>query len=167
MPTNHLDLSAFRQLASGKAATQKKFLQRLAKQPSEKVDSLFHQAHQNVFSTLNCLTCAHCCRTTSPIFYSADIERAARILRLRPATFIETYLRIDEEGDYVLQAVPCPFLQEDNHCSIYEHRPKACKEYPHTDRKKIIQIMPLTMRNTQVCPAVFEMVESIRRQVQP
>ncbi|MEZ5067203.1 MAG: YkgJ family cysteine cluster protein [Bacteroidia bacterium] len=37
----------------------------------------------------------------------------------------------------VLKKSPCPFLLDDNHCSIYSIRPQACREYPHTIRKNI------------------------------
>lgn len=82
---------------------------------------------------------------------------------MRPGDFITKYLRIDEDKDYVLQSAPCPFLDNENYCTIYEARPKACREYPHTDRKRIVQIMELTHRNTLVCPAVFEMVERLKK----
>jgi Fe-S-cluster containining protein len=65
--------------------------------------------------------------------------------------------------DWVLNSSPCSFLNlEDNSCNIYEFRPKACREYPHTDRKNMTQIMSLTFRNTLVCPAVAEMTESLK-----
>jgi Fe-S-cluster containining protein len=84
-------------------------------------------------------------------------------MRIKPGDFITRYLRIDEDKDYVLKSAPCPFLDGENYCSIYEARPKACREYPHTDRKKIVQIMELTHRNTLVCPAVLEMVERLKK----
>jgi Fe-S-cluster containining protein len=59
--------------------------------------------------------------------------------------FIEQYLRIDEDQDYVLQSVPL-FLDTDNSCFIYDVRPKACREFPHTDRKKFQQITELTLK---------------------
>jgi hypothetical protein len=80
---------------------------------------------------------------------------------MRPQTFIETYLTIDEDRDYVLQSTPCPFLGEDNKCFVYEHRPKACREYPHTNRKRMYQIMDITLKNTLVCPAVARIVVRI------
>ena len=128
-----------------------------------KVDDIFHAVHDDVFSEIDCLTCANCCKTTSPIFYPNDIDRIARGLRMKPRDFVEKYLRIDEDRDYVLKASPCPFLGTDNYCAIYNDRPKACREYPHTNRKKIVQITELTVKNTKVCPAVFEMVERLKK----
>jgi Fe-S-cluster containining protein len=81
---------------------------------------------------------------------------------MKPGDFIVKYLRIDEDRDYVLQSSPCPFLGDDNYCQVYKDRPKACREYPHTDRKKVVQIMELTLKNTLVCPAVFEIVERLK-----
>lgn len=126
------------------------------------MDDAFQSVHHEVFGHTDCLTCANCCKTTSPIFYQNDIERVARAMRMKPGDFIEKYLRIDEDRDYVLQSSPCPFLGEDNYCQVYKDRPKACREYPHTDRKKVVQIMELTLKNTLVCPAVFEIVERLK-----
>jgi len=82
---------------------------------------------------------------------------------MRPGDFVEKYLRVDDDLDYVLKSSPCTFLDGENYCSIYQDRPKACREYPHTDRKKMVQITGLTLKNTQVCPAVFEMLERLKK----
>jgi Fe-S-cluster containining protein len=138
----------------------KKFLTRL--QQVKQVDGLFHSAHEEVFAQVNCLDCANCCKTTSPIFRNVDIDRIAQHLGIRPAELTSKYLHIDEDGDWVLNQSPCAFLNADNTCSVYEVRPKACREYPHTDRKHMSQIMELTYRNTLVCPAVGMMAERIK-----
>jgi Fe-S-cluster containining protein len=157
-----MDLERFREASKNKSAENKKLLISLKKKDTRKVDDLFHTLHEEVFEEIDCLTCANCCKTTSPIFYQTDIERVAKALRLKPGEFIEKYLRIDEDKDYVLKTSPCPFLDQDNYCKVYDDRPKACREYPHTNRKKMVQIMELTHKNTLVCPAVFEMVERLK-----
>ncbi len=139
----------------------KKLFNRLAKK--KKLDEVFHAMHEEIFAKTDCLTCANCCRTTSPIFRDVDIERIAKHLGMRVADFIDKYLHLDEDRDWVLNSSPCTFLNlEDNKCSIYDFRPKACREYPHTDRKNMTQIMNLTFRNTLVCPAVAEMAERLK-----
>jgi uncharacterized protein len=158
-----MDLDQFRQKVKNKSIENKKFLQSLKKKDAREIDSVFHNAHSDVFEEIDCLTCANCCKTTSPIFYQTDIERVAKELRLKPGEFIEQYLRIDEDKDYVLKSSPCPFLDADNYCRVYESRPRACREYPHTDRKKMVQIMDLTYKNTLVCPAVLEIVERLKK----
>ena len=158
-----MDLERFKGIAANKAAENKKFLLSLKRKDARRVDDAFHATHEEVFEDIDCLTCANCCKTTSPIFYQTDIERLARSFRMKPGDFIDQYLTIDEDKDYVLKSSPCPFLDEDNYCRVYNDRPKACREYPHTDRKKIVQIMDLTHKNTLVCPAVLEMVERMKK----
>jgi uncharacterized protein len=158
-----VDLKKFQIQSQQKSQENKKFLNGLKKKDARKLDDVFHSMHEQVFQEFDCLDCANCCKTTSPIFYQNDIERLAKSMRLKPGDFIERYLRVDEDKDFVLQSSPCPFLGADNYCAVYEHRPKACREYPHTNRKKMVQIMDLTYKNTLVCPAVFEMVERIKK----
>jgi hypothetical protein len=49
----------------------------------------------------------------------------------------------------------------DNYCMVYESRPKACREYPHTDRKKFAQLLSLTEKNLDTCPAVLDICKGI------
>ncbi len=140
-----------------------KFFNKLRKNQPKSLDFTVQKIHDEVFETTDCLSCANCCKTTSPIFYQKDIERLAKLFRMRPIKFIETYLHMDEDNDYVLNEAPCPFLGEDNFCSVYEHRPTACREYPHTDRKRFYQVLDITLRNTAVCPAAFVIVEKLKK----
>lgn len=78
---------------------------------------------------------------------------------------MDQYLRKDEDGDFVLQSVPCTFLDQDNYCMIYDARPKACREYPHTDRKKFQQISNLTLKNVAICPATYRIVEEMKKRL--
>lgn len=141
----------------------KKFFQNLARRKD--LDNLFHTKHEELFEEVDCLKCANCCKTTSPIFRNVDIDRIANHLGIRPSEFTEKNLHIDEDGDWVLNSSPCLFLDSDNYCKIYDVRPRACREYPHTDRKNMTQIMDLTYRNTLVCPAVAEMTERIKKHI--
>lgn len=121
--------------------------------------------HAEEFSRTDCLLCANCCKTTGPLFTDADIVRIAKSLRLKPQQFIEQYLQVDEDKDYVLQLLPCPFLGADNYCTIYEIRPKACREYPHTNRRKFHQISDITLKNLPICPAAYNIVEEMKKRL--
>lgn len=142
--------------------TNKKLLDQFKKQKDGVVDEIFHQAHEKAFDCIDCLQCANCCKTTGPLFTNKDIERISAHLKLKPGTFSEQYLRIDEDNDYVLQNVPCAFLGADNYCSIYEVRPKACREYPHTDMRNQKKLFPLTLKNAEICPAVSNIMEQLK-----
>ena len=137
------------------------FLEQL-RQSKTDIDSDFHGEHKAVFKELDCLECANCCKTTSPIFLQEDIGRISSYLKIKVGHFILKYLEMDEDGDFVLQKAPCVFLAEDNKCKIYDVRPKACSEYPHTNRKNMIEILDITLENTVVCPAVNEIVKRMR-----
>jgi Fe-S-cluster containining protein len=143
----------------------KKIFRKWKQAKPKDLDQKFHKEHISEFKKMDCLTCANCCKTTSPIFRDADIRRIAKHLRIKESQLIQNYLKMDEESDYVLQKSPCTFLGADNKCDIYEVRPLACREYPHTDRKNMFQILELTAENTLICPAVARIVKTITEKV--
>jgi hypothetical protein len=134
----------------------------LKKSRPRDLDVIVHDFHSKAFEKIDCLSCANCCRFLGPRIIDKDIERLSKFLKIKSSAFIQVYLVVDEEGDYVFKKMPCPFLQDDNRCKVYEQRPKACREYPHTDRKKIHQILDLTLKNSYVCPAVIEILGHLR-----
>lgn len=145
-----------------KARKERKSTKRLIKSFSAVkpmlLDNAFEDAHDFVFERTDCLVCANCCKTSSPIIINKDVERISAHLRMKAGDFVVKYLRIDEDEDYVFQQTPCIFLNEDNTCQIYDIRPKACREYPHTNRKNMYEILELTYKNSMVCPAVYEIL---------
>ena len=155
------ELRKYLNTAKSKRKEYNKFFRKLKQRPPKDLDRRFHALHEEAFEEIDCLDCANCCKTTSPIFYDKDVERMAAHFKMKPADFFDQYLKIDEDGDQVLQSSPCPFLLEDNKCMAYSARPKACREYPHTNRKRMHQILNLTAKNTRVCPAVAKMVDQM------
>ncbi len=149
-------------LSAQKAEPSSKSFFAKNKKKLEKADDLVHVFHEEAFEKVDCLECANCCRSLGPAIYDKDIERMAKTLRIKPSEVVVSYLKQDEDGDYVFRSMPCPFLMPDNYCSIYENRPKACREYPHTDRKKFYQLYKLTIKNTFTCPVAYEVVEKIK-----
>lgn len=152
-------------LAKDKHTENKKYFEKLKKKQPKNLDYVMQDLHETEFKTTDCLSCANCCKTTGPLFTDSDIERISKHLRQKPKQFIGQYLRIDEDGDYVLQSVPCSFLDHENACLIYDVRPKACREFPHTDRKKFHQISNLTLQNVAICPAAYKIVEEMKKRL--
>lgn len=140
-----------------------KVANKLKKSKPKTLDDTTHRAHDLAFKKIDCLDCANCCKTTSPTFYERDIDRIAKHLKVRPSQVIEKYLHKDEVGDYVLNVAPCPFLDYENYCTIYESRPTACREYPHTNRKRFYQILDISVKNTEICPAVADVFEQLKK----
>ena len=158
-------LSSLPEKAKQNHKANKKFFAKLRKKPPKNLDVLMQDLHNETFEEIDCLTCANCCKTTGPLFTQKDVDRIAKFLKMKPKDFESKYLQTDEENDLVLQNLPCTFLGEDNKCLIYEVRPKACAEFPHTDRKKFQQISYLTLKNVAICPAAFRIVEKMKEQI--
>ena len=117
--------------------------------------------HEEASQKVDCLSCANCCKNYSPRFKTPDIKRISKVLGMKEGNFIDTYLKIDDEGDYVLITKPCPFLGEDNYCSIYEDRPSDCKRFPYTDEDVFIKRPAITLKNASFCPIVYVVLERL------
>ncbi len=160
------DLENLKELSQEKLAENKKYFQKLKKRTPKRLDLIVQEIHEEEFERTDCLNCGNCCKTTSPMFTYKDIERISRHLKMKVADFVSQYLRIDEDDFHVFKTSPCPFLDlNDNSCFIYDVRPKACAEYPHTNRKKFIQLANLTIKNTEICPATYRIVEELKKKL--
>jgi len=136
----------------------KNFLQRVK---VKKVLKDLPELHRDAFEKIDCLDCARCCKNHSPQFKTPDLKRISKHLRLKEGEFIEQYLKLDEDNDYVLKSSPCTFLNDDNTCQIYEVRPSDCARYPYTDEDVFLKRKALTLKNTEVCPAAWLVLKNL------
>lgn len=136
----------------------KQFLQRVPKNEVLKRQGVFHE---EAFDKVDCLSCANCCKGYSPRFKTPDIKRISKVLGMKEGHFIENYLKEDQDGDFVLQQLPCPFLGNDNHCGIYEDRPSDCRRFPYTDEDVLVKRIPLTLKNSTFCPITYVVIERL------
>ena len=143
------------------ADNQKKYKQFLNRTDKNKVLKALPGLHDEAFSKIDCLQCANCCKNYSPRFKTPDIKRISKVLGLRESDFIEKYLVVDEDGDFVVNTKPCPFLGADNCCSIYEDRPSDCRRFPYTDEDVIIKRKELTLKNSVFCPITYYVLEKL------
>ena len=142
-------------------AENKGIIQRLSRRKGKQLDQLADEVHRDVFSKIDCLDCAGCCSGIPPIVTKADLNRIAKSFGMKPAEFERQYLLEDEDGDTVMNTSPCPFLLKDNKCMIYDIRPKACRQYPHTDNLDFSKNMRLHALNAKVCPGVFHILRRL------
>jgi Fe-S-cluster containining protein len=147
--------------AKKSAEHQKQYQNLLKRADRNKVLKKLPDLHEEAFSKIDCLQCAACCKNYSPRFKTPDIKRISKHLKMKESVFIETYLRLDEEGDYVVKQTPCAFLGADNYCSIYEVRPSDCERFPYTDEDVILKRPQLTLKNSTFCPAVYYVLERL------
>ena len=151
--------------AKDKHKENKKYFIKLKNKPPKNLDTVMVDLHDAEFEKTDCLDCANCCKTTSPIFTDKDISRISKHFRIKEQRFIETYLAVDSDNFFVLKSAPCTFLADDNTCSIYNVRPKACQEFPHTNRRDFHKISELTLNNISICPATFNIVEAMKKRI--
>lgn len=144
--------------SADKQKLYKNFLQRAEK---NKVLKQLPDLHEEAFSKIDCLQCANCCKNYSPRFKTPDIKRISKHLKMKESDFIDTYLYVDKEGDFVLKSKPCPFLGADNFCSIYETRPSDCHRFPYTDEDVFIKRQVLTLKNSTFCPITYFVLEKL------
>ena len=140
---------------------QKQYRQFLQKADKNQVLKQLPDLHEEAFEKIDCLQCANCCKNYSPRFKTPDIKRISKHLKLRESEFIEKYLKVDEDGDFVTKTLPCPFLGADNFCSIYDQRPSDCHRFPYTDEDVFIKRQALTLKNSTFCPITFYVLEGL------
>ena len=124
------------------------------------LNRLFAAAGDEAFEKIDCLSCGRCCRELGPRLTQADVGRLAKRLRMKSGAFLDAHLRRDEDGDTVFASMPCPFLGCDSYCSVYEDRPKACRDYPHLEGSRK-DALALHIENLAYCPAVVLAVEAV------
>ena len=132
----------------------KTYKQFLLKCDKNKVLKALPALHTEAFEKINCLECAACCKNYSPRFKTPDIKRISKHLNMKEGEFIETYLRLDDDGDYVVKSTPCLFLGDNNYCSIYGARPSDCQRFPYTDEDVLFKRPNITLKTAEFCPIV-------------
>lgn len=160
MENKHID-----EWKSSTPADKKKlqdYLQRLKRISPINMDAVAKKAHDEVAPKVDCLACGNCCRSTVTDFSTSDIKRVSKHLGVSKKSFIKTYLMQEYDGTYITNNAPCPFLEEDNKCKIYDVRPEVCQSYPHTHRKGFTSRIHAHQANVDMCPISYQVVKSIQ-----
>lgn len=153
----------FKKTMDKNAPSLKRFLNKLSKNRPKGLHQVAAVKDQQVWSEIDCLACANCCRTMSPTFTSKDIKRIAGHMNISEKHFKEKWLLKDDEGDWVNKIQPCQFLNlDDNKCSIYEVRPQDCAGFPHHHKKPMMEYVHVYQQNVTFCPATYKFVEKIK-----
>jgi Fe-S-cluster containining protein len=163
-----VDLRSFRKEAKTHKRKFRRFLSKIEKNPPRGINKLATEIEKEVWHTVDCLSCAKCCKTMTPTFSNADINRISAFLGQTPDEFKEKYLRRERGGDrdWLNRKEPCQFLDlKTNHCSIYEVRPSDCAGFPHLS-KSLRDFSHVHKQNLECCPASFKMVEKMMEKIE-
>lgn len=127
------------------------------------LDRVVQEITEEVWSQIDCTTCANCCKTLQIVVDNTDIARLAKKQGISTKAFRERYVGLDEEGDQYFTATPCPFLGEDSRCTVYEDRPKACRDFPYLHEANFRSRTYSMIDNAGVCPIVFNVWDRLKQ----
>ena len=156
-----VDLALFKEKVKENKRGMKRFLSKIELQPARRLNALTVELEKQVWSEVDCLSCANCCKTMTPTFTEQDMKRISRHLGESVDEFKKKWLRKERksDGDWINRKEPCQFLNlTDNKCSIYEVRPADCAGFPHLP-KKMKDYVHVHKQNIEYCPATYRIVE--------
>jgi Fe-S-cluster containining protein len=140
------------------------FLKWHPKLSSKQVDHLVFGISEKVWKAIDCTTCGNCCTVVSPTLKEDEVAQLAYHLGESSSEFASKYLKPAEPGEpspWVVRQRPCPFLH-DKRCTVYEHRPANCRDYPYLDEPNFTSRTLAMIDRLSECPAVFEVWEQLK-----
>ena len=157
------DLVQIRRLGEKKLDENKRLRQHLKRHNF--VERRLKIIAQTIEEEIDCLACANCCRVATTKVTERDVVELARFLRIRPGQFVRDYTVKSEEEGLVLKRTEsgCVFLSG-NECTVYEHRPRTCQDFPHLVRGAgsfVSRMWQMADRATY-CPIVYNALEAFK-----
>ncbi|MCS6835147.1 MAG: YkgJ family cysteine cluster protein [Anaerolineae bacterium] len=119
-----------------------------------------------IVAAIDCTQCANCCRHLRVYLEPEDTQRLANGLSLSQEA-LEDYLersQAQQAGEWAsLRLVPCAFLR-DSMCSIYPHRPNACRLYPQftPDFRWVLGDL---LEGARLCPIIYHVLDALSQQI--
>ena len=144
-----------------------RFLNRIKRNRPGHLQEIALKATENVWESIDCLSCANCCKSMSPTYTNADINKIALFLKISPGEMKDRWLKKERgTGNWINKSKPCQFLDlQTNLCTVYSVRPRDCAGFPHLTKKRFIDYLHVHQQNLDECPATFKMVERMEELV--
>lgn len=107
---------------------------------------------ENIRKIIPCKRCGKCCEFPVNVF-DREILKISEYLKIPVEDFKKKYFQHGITRNYL--KIPCPFLKDNNICTIYPVRPKLCREYPF-----VIDVFSL--RGVNYCPEATETFSKLK-----
>lgn len=101
-------------------------------------------------------------------FYTFSDVNIKEFMSQMVYTPIETEKKLAYIGLLKKENSRCVFLDQENQCSIYAHRPSICRSFPFTflmseDEKKITNTIGYTRKGIEYCPGIKKTASIIKK----
>ncbi len=140
----------------------REYLKTRLNMPREQTDLIVKETTDEVWSQIDCVACANCCKTLSIEVDAKDITKLAARLHISMAQFKTNYCEVLPDKTVVLKSRPCVFLADDGKCKVYEDRPRACMDYPYLAEPHFVARSISMVENCRCCPIVFNVWQQLK-----
>lgn len=144
-----------------RAEATRRQMKYLSKFRIKNFDHIVADFHDEAFEEIDCLKCGNCCRMLGPIIGESEIARIVKVVGLDRTEFVRDGLVRDKEGFWRCAKLPCPFLGQENACTIYGDKPRDCGDYPYTAERGMQRVLGRLAFNAEICPAAYLVAEKI------
>lgn len=140
----------------------REFLKTRANLSTAAMDKVVRDTTDAVWKQIDCTKCANCCRTLQVVVDDTDIARLAARFGVPAKQFARRYVAVAADRVRHIAASPCPFLGDDNRCTVYEDRPRACRDFPYLHDTHFVSRTLTMIDNTAACPIVFNVWQKLK-----
>jgi Fe-S-cluster containining protein len=155
------DLVTLHQLEIIKGEENDHFPFYLKQHHGEAIDSLVHSLNEEVSKAIDCTQCGNCCRSLMINVEPGEPEILSASLNISLQSLKDKYIEESQQGRMIINTIPCHFLEE-NKCTVYDHRFKECREFPHLHKPGFVKRLPGTLMHYGRCPIIFNVIESLK-----
>lgn len=128
----------------------------------EAIDAVVDQIAAPIVAAIDCTKCANCCRSLTVQLGMDDVEQLADGIQQTPLDVLEHYVDLAEDDPDIVgtfRQKPCAFLQG-KLCSVYEHRPEACRAYPEFT-PNFRWMLEWTIPGAALCPIIYNVLDAM------
>lgn len=130
------------------------------------LDAQIDTLAQPIIAAIDCTACGNCCRVLDVYLEADDVPRLVQGGHIAPeqiGVWVEHPLAPEAEAWGKFRQKPCAFLRG-NVCSVYAHRPDACRRYPQftPDFRWVLEDIA---QGAALCPIIYQVLEQVLGQV--
>lgn len=155
------DLGVIARHAEAREDENNTFRAWLKMKEAEPLDKLVHEINDKVSTAIDCTQCGNCCKSLVISVTQQNMKDAAQYLGMPTAAFKEKYIEESQQGELYVNSRPCNFLA-DNKCTIYTHRYKDCRDFPHLNKPGFQGRLLNVISYYSMCPIVYNVIEELK-----